>query len=397
MVKLLFFFSFLILIYSYIGYGLLIYVLVKLKRLFGAAEPSDVTWQQSIRFEPEVTLVVAAYNEADCIGKKLVNSLDLDYPAGKLSWIFITDGSTDESPEIVRRYPDVLLLHHEERKGKVAALNRAMKYVRTPYVIFSDANTLINKEGVRKILCHYADPLVGGVAGEKKIVSGKRNNAAGSGESIYWRYESFLKKLDSELYSVVGAAGELFSIKTALFHKCSEDTIIEDFVQSMKICMDGFVIRYEPNAFAVELASVSIREEQKRKIRIAAGAFQAIVRLKSLFNIIRYPLLSFQFISHRILRWTLCPLCLLVCFCTNAIMAFNDQGLFYEIFFLIQTTFYALAFAGWFFAYRSLKIKAFYIPYYFFFMNLSMFLGFFRFMRNKQPVIWDKTVRQIHS
>ncbi|HEY2348723.1 MAG TPA: glycosyltransferase, partial [Puia sp.] len=206
MIKFLFFFSFLIILYSYIGYGLLVYFIIKLKRLFNRKE----IHKKETDFEPEVTLVVAAYNEADCIEQKLINSLDLDYPAGRLRWIFITDGSTDSTPEIIRSHPEVLLLHQAERKGKVAAINRAMKFVETPYVIFSDANTLINRVGVREILKHYADPLVGGVAGEKKIISGERNNAAGSGESIYWRYESVLKKLDSEFYSVVGAAGELF-------------------------------------------------------------------------------------------------------------------------------------------------------------------------------------------
>src|SRR5579864_2339845 len=145
MVKFLFFFSLFIILYSYIGYGLIIYLLVKVKRLFKPnaqrvtlnARPVNektVNRQPSTDFEPEVTLVVAAYNEADCIETKLRNSLDLDYPAGKLRWIFITDGSTDATADIVRRYTGVLLLHQTERKGKVAAINRAMKYVETPYV-----------------------------------------------------------------------------------------------------------------------------------------------------------------------------------------------------------------------------------------------------------------------
>ena len=415
MVKFLFFFSFFIILYSYIGYGLIIYLLVKLKRLFkpnaqrvtlnarpvnektANRQPSTVNCQPSTVFEPEVTLVVAAYNEADCIESKLRNSLDLDYPAGKLRWIFITDGSTDATADIIRRYTGVLLLHQTERKGKVAAINRAMKYVETPYVIFSDANSLINRTAVRDILKHYADPLVAAVAGEKKIVSDRRDDAVASGESIYWKYESLLKKLDSELYSVVGAAGELFSVKTSQFHPLAEDIIIEDFVQSLKICMDGYLVRYEPKAYATETASVSIREEQKRKVRIAAGAFQAMIILKKLFNVYRYPLLSFQFISHRILRWTLCPLCLLICFFTNALLVFNGQTGFYEIFLLAQIVFYACALAGWLFAHRNMRIKAFYIPYYFFFMNLSMFLGFFRFVSGKQPVLWDKSSRNMNA
>ena len=397
MVKFLFFFSLFIILYSYIGYGLLIYLIVKVKRLFKPkALLSTANCQLSTVFEPEVTLIVAAYNEADSIERKLKNSLELDYPAGKLRWIFITDGSTDATADIVRRYTGVLLLHQTERKGKVAAINRAMKYVETPYVIFSDANTLINQSAIREILKHYADPLVAAVAGEKKIISDLRNNAVASGESIYWKYESLLKKLDSELNSVVGAAGELFSVKTSHFHEVAEDTIIEDFVQSLKICMDGFLVRYEPKAYATESASVSIREEQKRKVRIAAGAFQAMIILKKLFNVYRYPLLSFQFISHRILRWTLCPVCLLILFLTNILLVADGRRGFYLVFLLLQIVFYIIAVAGWLFARRDLRIKSFYIPYYFFFMNLSVFLGFFRFIGHKQPVIWDKSSRDIH-
>jgi len=421
MVKFLFFFSFFIIFYSYIGYGLIIYLFVKIKRLFKPKAQRLTLNENTVNenainlisqsgpqrgggkgreplneFEPDVTLVVAAYNEADCIEQKLKNSLDLDYPADKFRWIFVTDGSTDATTDIIRRYPEIMLLHQTERKGKVAAINRAMKYVETPYVIFSDANSLINRTAVREILKHYADPMVAAVAGEKKIISEGKDNAVGSGESIYWRYESVLKKLDSELYSVVGAAGELFSVKTSHFQPVSDDVIIEDFVQSLKICMDGYLVRYEPKAYATETASLSIREEQKRKVRIAAGAFQAMIILKKLFNVYKYPLLSFQFISHRILRWTLCPVCLLICFFTNVFLVARGATGFYVIFFLAQVVFYTIAVAGWLFARRNLKIKAFYIPYYFFFMNLSMFLGFYRFISGKQPVIWDKSSRDIH-
>jgi poly-beta-1,6-N-acetyl-D-glucosamine synthase len=389
MLKFLFFFSFFIVVYSYIGYGVLIYLLVKIKTIFypqkNVPRVSD--------FEPDVTLLVAAYNEADFIEQKIRNSLDLDYPAGKLSWLFITDGSTDETPEIIRKFSKIQLLHQPERRGKVAAMNRAIKFVKTPYVIFNDANTLLNPASVREILTHYIDPRVGGVAGEKKIISTEKDKAAGAGEGFYWKYESFLKKLDSEFYSVVGAAGELFSVKTSLFHEAAEDTIIEDFVQSLQICMEGYVIRYEPNAIAIETASPSMREEQKRKIRIAAGAFQAMVTLKRLLNIFRYPKLSFQYISHRVLRWTLCPISLVICFISNALLVYKGGGWFYQVVFTLQTVFYAFSAIGWLFAGRNLKVKAFYIPYYFLFMNLSVFMGFYRFIRKKQTVLWEKAAR----
>lgn len=348
-------------------------------------------------FEPDVTLIVAAYNEADFIERKLRNSLNLDYPAGKLRWIFITDGSTDATAEIVGTYKSVLLLHQDERKGKVVAINRAMQFVDTPYVIFSDANTLLNKSCVREILKHYGDAAVGGVAGEKKILQGTNEKSSGKGEGIYWKYESMLKKLDSDFYSVVGAAGELFSVKTSLYRISREDIILEDFVQSLQICMSGYVIRYEPRAFAEETASISIHEEQKRKVRIAEGAFQAMIVLKELFSPFKYPILSFQFISHRVLRWTASPVCLIILFISNAWLANQSEVGLYMVFFLLQTVFYAMAAIGWFFANRNLNIKAFYIPYYFLFMNLSLFIGFSRFVSRKQVPIWEKSVRDYHA
>jgi poly-beta-1,6-N-acetyl-D-glucosamine synthase len=389
MAKLIFFFSLGIVFYSYIGYGILIFLFVKLKHfLFRAPLITKVDC-----FEPEITLVVTAFDEGDFIEKKIKNSLELDYPSGKLFWIFITDGSSDKTPDIIRNYPEIRLLHQPERRGKVAAMNRAIRFVETPYTIFSDANTLLNPLCVREIVKHYADKKVGGVSGEKKIKTTDSGKVSGVGEGMYWKYESLLKKLDSDLNSVVGAAGELFSVKTSLFYEASEDTIIEDFVQSIKICMKGYVIRYEPKAFAVEHGSATMRDEQKRKIRIAAGAFQAMIILKGLFNVFRYPVLSFQFISHRILRWTLCPLCLPLCFTSNAWLAYAGTSGFYLVFFLAQVVFYAVAMAGWLLVNHDVKTRILYIPYYFLFMNLSVFIGFFRWFRKKQSSIWEKSAR----
>ena len=143
---------------------------------------------------------------------------------------------------------------------------------------------------------------------------------------LYWKYESFLKKLDSEFYSVVGAAGELFSLRTELYESAGENVIIEDFVMSLKICMRGYIIKYEPGSFAMEESSPSMKEEEKRKIRISAGAFQAMVLLRGLFNVFKYPALSFQFISHRILRWTLCPICLIALLVANIAMLGRTPG-----------------------------------------------------------------------
>lgn len=387
--KIIFWLSFAIIFYSYIGYGILLWVLVRIKKWWKPSIP-----KQGITSNfPAVALVVAAYNEQDFIEQKIENTLQLDYPKDRLELIFITDGSTDNTPAIISRFPAIRLLHQPERKGKVAAMNRAIQQVSSPLVIFCDANTLLNKECVREIVQHYADPKVGGVAGEKRIWQREADAAAAAGEGLYWKYESYLKKLDSELYTTVGAAGELFSVRKDLFEKAPEGTIIEDFVQSLKLCINGYVVRYEPNAYAAEAPSASIKEEMKRKVRICAGAFQAMVLLKPLFNIFRYPVISFQFISHRILRWTICPLALITLLISNALIVWWQPTLFYQVILVLQAIFYALGITGWIYASRNIRLKAVYIPFYFLFMNLSVFIGFNRFIRNKQTVLWEKAVR----
>ncbi|HTQ28336.1 MAG TPA: glycosyltransferase family 2 protein [Puia sp.] len=387
--KVLFWASLFIVCYSYIGYGVLLYLLVGIRRLFGKKK-----FVPSPGFSPDVTIVISAFNEEEFIEKKIQNTFDLDYESDRLSIIIVTDGSTDATPDIVRRFNRIRLLHEPERRGKVAAMNRAKKFVQTDLIIFSDANTLLNRACVREIIKHYQDPRVGGVAGEKKIISGTDGSAAEAGEGLYWKYESFLKKMDAEFYSVVGAAGELFSARKSLFEEIPENVIIEDFVQSLKICTKGYRIMYEPNAYAMETSSASMKEEEKRKVRISAGAFQAMALLKELFNIFRYPVLSFQFISHRILRWTLCPLCLIMLFLSNGLIVLKGGNIIYMVFFGLQLAFYIMALTGRALANRNIRVKWLYVPYYFLFMNASVILGFFRFLRKKQTVTWEKAARR---
>lgn len=383
--------SLFLIFYSYMGYGILVWVLVKIKSLFSARKAPTITSEADW---PAVALVVAAYNEEDFIEEKIRNTFALDYPKDRLELIFITDGSSDGTTGIIRKYPSILLLHQNERRGKVAAMNRAIQHVQSPLVIFCDANTLLNTACVKEIVKHYTNPKVGGVAGEKKILQQGKDAAAAAGEGLYWKYESYLKKLDSDLFTTVGAAGELFSVRKALFEKAPEGTIIEDFVQSLKLVINGYVVRYEPNAFAAEAPSASIKDEMKRKVRICAGAFQAMLLLKPLFNPFRHPVASFQFISHRILRWTACPVALILLLITNIMIVVMGGGLFFQVLLVMQALFYCLGITGWIYASRNIRLKAVYIPFYFLFMNLSVFIGFNRFIRNKQTVLWEKAARQ---
>lgn len=369
---------------------MLVWILVKFRNLVSQRKKS-----LDPGFQPDVTLLIASYNEGSVIRGKIENCLNLDYPHEKLSILFITDGSNDNSNEIIREYPEIKLLHEPERKGKVAAINRAMQFVKTPYVIFCDANTDLNPACVKEIVKHYQSQDVGGVAGEKIVKEqGNNDSTAGAGEGLYWKYESFLKKLDSEFYSVVGAAGELFSIRTDLFFNVPENVLLDDFIISLKIAERGYRIKYEPNAFAIEAPSFNIKEEQKRKVRIGAGGFQSIVMLKSLLNIFKYPKLSFQYISHRVLRWAVCPFLLPVIIILNIIIYIQTKEAGYGMLLVSQIIFYLAAAIGYLQALDNKKSRLFYVPFYFVFMNVCMYLGLIRFLKKKQSVLWDKAARK---
>ena len=213
-------------------------------------------------------------------------------------------------------------------------------------------------------------------------------------KGFYWKYESALKKWDSELYSVVGAAGELFSVRRSLYQDVEPDTILDDFMISMLIAEKGYRIIYEPDAYAMETGSENITEELKRKIRIAAGGIQSILRLKSLFNPFKLPLLSFQYISHRVLRWTVTPILLILSFILNLIIIAQGNQLFYKLFFIAQIAFYLLAFMGFMLEKRSIRIKALFIPYYFCIMNYAVMMGIIRFFSGRQSAAWEKAQRR---
>lgn len=388
-IKILFWFFFFVVFYTYLGYGMLIWLLNSIKKKFSKPLAQEFT----AGFEPAVALVIAAYNEQDYIEDKISNTLALNYPAGKLGIYFITDGSDDGTPGIVKNYPRLTLLHQPERRGKAAAMNRAMAFITEPVVIFCDANTMLNEACVREIVKFYANPKVGAVAGEKKIYQPLQTKAASAGEGFYWKYESFLKKQDSDFYTVVGAAGELFSVRSDLYEAIEEGVLIEDFVLSLRIAKKGYLVKYAPGAYALESGSASIKDEQKRKIRISAGGFQAMYMLRELLNIFKYRTLSFQYISHRVLRWSVTPVCLLLLFPLNIILTLQRAGTVFDILIVMQLCFYFSGLLGWFFANRNIKIKALYIPYYFLFMNISVLWGFKRFLKGQQSVLWEKAAR----
>ncbi|HEV7621113.1 MAG TPA: glycosyltransferase family 2 protein [Flavisolibacter sp.] len=372
--------------YNYFGYALIIFFLNRL----GFKKRADFIDTEDI---PGVSFIVAAYNEEDCIEKKIFNSLAQDYPSDKIEYIFITDGSTDQTPAIIKQYPAVQLFHRAERMGKTAAINRAVDQAKNEILIFSDANTLLNKHATKNIVKHYSDPGTGGVAGEKRVIETTNSDEAAGSEGLYWRYESFLKKIDSDFYSVVGAAGELFSLRKSLYEPVPSKVILDDFVISLKVAQKGYRFVYEPGAYAMELPSFSIQDEQKRKIRIAAGGFQAIGMLWKLLLFWKNPRLSFLYISHRVLRWTTSPICLVAALISNFLIIINSFSFFYTISFALQLAFYLASLTAYWSSKESKWHKMFKVAYYFVFMHISVIQGFFRFLHGKQSAAWEKAKR----
>lgn len=376
-----------VLFYTYIGYGIICYLLVSFKKKskIKALEEEDL---------PEVTHVIAAYNEEDIIQSKIDNCMGLNYPKSKIRTIIVTDGSSDNTQNIVKGNSEVQLFHEDKRGGKLAAVNRVMGKVQTPITIFSDANAMLNQEAIHLMVRHFQNNCVGAVAGEKVVLSNKEDDASASGEGLYWRYESFLKKLDYKLHSVVGAAGELFAVRTDLYETPDKDTLIEDFVTTLRVAQRGYRVAYEPEAKAMEYASSSLDDELKRKVRISAGGLQAIWKLKGLLNPFKYGVLHFQYVSHRVLRWTLAPLALPLAFISSFLLA--KSGLWYhEWLFGMQVMFYLAAIGGYYFERVKTRFKVFFVPFYFMFMNLSVYLGLIKLMLGSYSVNWEKAKRRV--
>ncbi len=377
--------------YTYIGYGMLLWVLVKMKRFVkGKAVKAALPADEDL---PDVTFMVCAYNEQDVVDMKMENTLQFDYPHDKLHIMWVTDGSTDATNDRLSRYPGVEIVFSPERKGKTAALNHGISMVKTDLTIMTDANTMVNPEAVREIVHCFQDPQVACVAGEKRVMARHEGQAAAEGEGLYWKYESALKKMDSELYSAMGAAGELNAIRTRLYQPMQENALLDDFVMSMRMVGQGYRIAYSPDAYAMEYGSADLNEESKRKRRIAAGGLQSIWWLRSMMNPLRNPMVAFQFVSHRVLRWSITPVALLALIPLNVALVLMKAGTVYNIIWALQLLFYLAAFIAWVMERQGRKNKLLYVPYYFLFMNLNVFKGMKYLCSHQSSGAWEKAKR----
>lgn len=385
----LFWILFFLFFYAYFGYAILMYALTRFvpEKKSPILPPEQHLW-------PEVCLFVTAYNERTILKEKVENCFDLNYPREKMKFVFVTDGSTDGSDHYLRQFDGIIVYHEQERKGKINAMNRGMEHVSSDIVVFTDANTHLNKEAIMLIAGQFMDEGIGCVAGRKRVVSPGKSNAAGAGEGLYWKFESWLKKLDDRFYAPVGAVGELFAIRRTLFEPVAADTILDDMVISFSILSQGYRLTYLPEAVATETASFNVKEELKRKIRISAGGLQTMFRLSGILNPLRNWRLAFQFFSHKVSRWTFAPWCLFLLYPVNLlILCDHHESYFWWLSFFAQNIFYLLALSGWASESFSRRFAPAFLPYYFTAINLATIKGQIRYFRGKQSAAWDKAKR----
>lgn len=374
---------------------------------------------------PSVSLIITAYNEEKNIREKIENSLNLDYPKDKLEIIIASDCSTDTTDKIIKEYEDrdIKLVRQQERRGKTAAQNNAVKHANGNILVFSDATTIYRSDVLKKLVRNYNDLEVGCVTGEV-IYRNETDSTMGEGGSLYWRYESKIKQLESDIGSILGAAGCIYSMRRSLYTPFDEN-YLSDFVSPLKIvienrnindgCLkvnssrrpfrltvengsidDDFITPFkfyvrgirsimEPEAISIENTSKSIKEEFKMRSRVITRAISGLLRMGMILNPFKFPKYSFQLISHKMLRWFV-PVSMIIVFLLNLFLL--DNKLFY-LAFQLQLLFYILALIGFALDKAGLpRIKVFFIPYYFCVVNLAVLWGICKYITGRRDMLW---------
>lgn len=371
-----FWFSIFLILYCYLGYP---FILVILGIIFGEEiEKREIT--------PPVSLLIPVYNEEKVIQKKIENSLDLDYPKDKLE-IIIASESNDKTNEIVKEYENrgIKLFTFADRKGKQYTIYRAIPKCRGEIIVLTDANGIFKKDALLKLIRNFADPRVGCVSGELKYINPQKA-PIGESEGIYWKYETFFKKLESKIRSVLGANGSIYALRKKLYSPLSKYRG-DDFELPIRVAQQGYGVVWEPEAISEEEVYPETIKEFKRKLVIIGWHFRgAFILFKDSLKK-NQPLLVFQLISHKILRW-LIGFFLIFIFLSNIFLLPNP---FYLILFIGQIGFYSLAIFGYLQDKKGGKLnKLVNLAYYFCMVNLAALVGVIKGILGKQKPTWEK-------
>jgi cellulose synthase/poly-beta-1,6-N-acetylglucosamine synthase-like glycosyltransferase len=374
----LFWIAFALVFYVYVGYFASVLALAPLFR-------RDV-----VKGEPSVgvSIVIAAYNEAEEIERTVLNKLAQDYPHDRLDVVVVSDGSTDETDAIVQRIiaegaGRLRLVRQEPRQGKTAALNLAMRGVTAEIAVFSDANSLYAPDAVRKLVRSFADPSVGYVTGQMVYVN-PENSGIGEGSGNYMSYENRLRAAETCLGSIVGVDGGIDAVRSSCYVPMQPDQL-PDFVLPLNVVEQGMRVVYEPDARVYEAALATPGAEFRMRVRVSLRALWALHDKRNLLNPLRFPLFSWQLLSHKVLRYlAFVPLALLL------LSSFWLAGShpFYLSFLLLQLLMYVIAAAGHWFRQASADKSRLLVPYYFVLLNAACMFAFWKYVRGEKMVLW---------
>ncbi|ABB32237.1 glycosyl transferase family 2 [Geobacter metallireducens RCH3] len=365
--------------YTYFGYALLIPLIgLFVKR---PLDRRDIT--------PRVTFLITAYNEEKNIRKKLTEVLALDYPWEQLEVMVASDGSTDRTDDIVREFRDqgVVLKRVEGRVGKTATQNEAVKAATGDVIIFSDATTVYEKDAIRKLVRNYNDPEVGAVSGRYEYVN-PTGAPVGTGSILFWKYENFIKSMQTRIRTISGCCGCIYSVRKAAYVPLPGD-IISDLVEPLMVIRGGYRVVFEQEAVAYEETTEKSHEEFRMRIRVITRAMRGILFARGLLNPFRFPFVAFQLFSHKVLRW-LIPFFLIGLLVANAFLLDRQ---FYVITFVLQVAFYLLALFGLGADRVGKKFKPAAVPLYFCIVNTASLIAFFKTLAGQKMVTWE-TVRK---
>jgi cellulose synthase/poly-beta-1,6-N-acetylglucosamine synthase-like glycosyltransferase len=383
-----FFFSGFLVAYTYAMYPVILFVIysaIQIRRDWNYLTARHSRRQQDVTLEalPAVTLIVPAYNEEDCLAAKIRNIGEIQYPPEKLETIFISDGSTDRTNEILSglRNPHIRTLLLPERKGKANALNVAVAESRHELLILSDSSSMFAPNAIQKLARHFSDSRVGAVCG---AIEFQRTDESVHTEGVYWNYEGMLRLMEARLGATLTASGALYALRKAAFQPLSVLTTIEDFVIPMNARRLGYSVLYDPEATAIEYAANSVSGEFTRRVRLATGSFRA---LKGLLQTRMDSFTLIAFVSHKLLRWIL-PFLLIALLSSNAALI-GHSPIFLALF-CGQSLFYAWACLGFVFRRKLRQVPGALIGYFVLAMNVAFLVGFFRVFTGRGKGTWQR-------
>lgn len=362
--------------YVYVGYPLLVYLV-------------SVLFSRPVargQVEPSLTILITAFNEENGIREKLENTLKIEYPAEKLEILVASDGSTDSTDNIVREFESrgVKLFRQEGRVGKTITQNNAVAHVKGEIILFSDATTVYEADVLRKVLPAFADETVGCVAGRLVYVDNSETNV-GKGAKSYWNYETFIKTAESRACSLIGASGCLYAVRRSAYQPMYAEAC-SDFLICTILYRQGLRSIFEPSAVCFEDTNKRTGDEMQMRVRVISQTYTDLWRNIDMMNPFRSGFYAVELISHKVLRYAV-PLLLLLLVISN--LALSGSSTFFSVILAGQVLFYFMALIAWVFERIGIRLTLLAIPLYFVLANLASVIAFYRFIRGERVSTWE--------